>query len=122
MKVFISWSGDLSKQLAQTIRTWLPRTLQTVKPYFSPADIEKGSKWDNEISKELEQSSFGIIAMTREALKSHWISFEAGALSKQVDKSRVCAICFDLEPTDIQGPLSRFQAAKFTQQDIFQLV
>ncbi|MGA8494313.1 MAG: TIR domain-containing protein [Xanthobacteraceae bacterium] len=122
MKVFISWSGELSKQLAHAFRTWLPRMLQSVKPYFSPSDVEKGSKWDNEISKELEQSSFGIIAMTREALKSQWISFEAGALSKQVDKSRLCAICFDLEPTDIQGPLSRFQAAKFNRQEISQLV
>jgi hypothetical protein len=63
--------------------------MQMVKPYFSPADIEKGAKWDNEISKELERSAFGLIIMTRETLGSHWVSFEAAALSKQVDKARI---------------------------------
>src|SRR6516164_2994774 len=62
MKVFISWSGDRSKQLAEVIHWWLPNVLQFVKPYFTPADMEKGTRWDNEISKELGQSQIGIIA------------------------------------------------------------
>src|SRR5262245_56986911 len=122
MKVFISWSGDLSKALAQALRQWLPGTLQSVKPYFTPADIEKGAKWDNEISKELEETNYCIVAMTREALKSHWIVFEAGALSKETKRSRVCAICFDIDPTDIQGPLTRFQAIKWNKSEFRQVV
>jgi hypothetical protein len=103
MHVFISWSGDLSRQLAQAMRNWLPGTLQYVKPYFTPTDTEKGTKWDAEISKELERSQVCIIALTRESLNSQWIMFEAGAISRS--KSRVCAILFDLETTDVQGPL-----------------
>jgi hypothetical protein len=57
MRVFISWSGDLSRRLAEAIRNWLPNTLQYVKPYFTPDDIEKGKKWDNEISKALGESN-----------------------------------------------------------------
>lgn len=76
MKVFISWSGDRSKQLAEVIHWWLPNVLQFVKPYFTPADMEKGTRWDNEISKELGQSQIGIIAMTEENLASPWIMFE----------------------------------------------
>ncbi|HNR12540.1 MAG TPA: hypothetical protein PKM59_04405, partial [Thermodesulfobacteriota bacterium] len=53
-KVFISWSGDLSRKLGEALRNWLPATLQYVKPYFSPDDIEKGAKWNSEIAKELE--------------------------------------------------------------------
>ena len=64
--MFISWSGDRSKQLAEVIHWWLPNVLQFVKPYFTPADMEKGTRWDNEISKELGQSQIGIIAMTEE--------------------------------------------------------
>ncbi|MCK5605193.1 hypothetical protein KAR91_25100 [Candidatus Pacearchaeota archaeon] len=45
-KVFISWSGDLSRKLAQAVYDWLPGALQYVKPYFLPEDIEKGAKWD----------------------------------------------------------------------------
>jgi TIR domain len=122
MRVFISWSGDRSRKLAQAIRNWLPSTLQYVKPYFTPADIEKGSKWDNEISKELEKSNICIIALTRESLASQWIMFEAGAISRSVEKSRVYAILFDLEITDVQGPLERFQATKFSKDEIRQLL
>ncbi len=119
---FISWSGEPSKQLAQALRDWLPSTLQYVKPYFTPADIEKGTKWDNEISKELEASNVCIIALTRESLNSKWIMFEAGAISRSSDKARVCGILFDLEPTDIEGPLEKFQKTKFSKEDMFKLL
>jgi len=122
MKVFISWSGELSKQLAQALRQWLPGTLQSVRPYFTPADIDKGAKWESEISKELEDSGFSIIAMTKEALNSHWIAFEAGAVSKKAKESRVCAICFDLKSTDMKGPLTTFQAIQWNKDEFRQLV
>jgi hypothetical protein len=122
MKVFISWSGELSKQLGQALRQWLPGTLQSVRPYFTPADVDKGAKWESEISKELEASGFCIIAMTKEALSSQWIVFEAGAVSKEGKKSRVCAICFDLKSTDMKGPLTTFQAIQWTKAEFRQLV
>ncbi|WP_161594629.1 hypothetical protein [Marimonas lutisalis] len=42
--VFISWSGATSKRIAEELRGWIPATLQFAKPYFTPDDIEKGSK------------------------------------------------------------------------------
>ena len=30
MKVFISWSGDISRQVAKEFRTWLPRVIGKV--------------------------------------------------------------------------------------------
>ena len=68
MKVFISWSGDRSRQLAEVIREWLPNVMQFAKPFFTPADIDKGKRWNNDISKELGQSQIGIIVMTEENL------------------------------------------------------
>ena len=53
MKVFISWSGDRSRQLAEVIHWWLPHVMQFTKPYFSPSDIDKGKRWSDDISKEL---------------------------------------------------------------------
>src|SRR5262245_58517958 len=61
MRVFISWSGDHSKQLGAAIHWWLRKVLQFTRPYFTPANIDKGARWANEISKELEQSKIGII-------------------------------------------------------------
>ena len=118
MRVFISWSGEPSKQLAEAIREWLPNTLSYVRPFFTPEDIEKGANWAQEISTELKQSSFCVIASTRESLNSNWIMFEAGAISSSVEKSRVCAILFGIGPTDLKGPLAAFQATKFSKGDI----
>ncbi len=122
MKIFISWSGECSKALAEALREWLPGVIQAVKPYFTPDDVTKGSRWNTEISKELEESRVGLICLTRDNLREPWIMFEAGALSKNLDKSRVCPILFGVEPTDIKGPLVQFQAAKFKKEDIKKVV
>jgi hypothetical protein len=87
MKVFISWSGDQSQQLGEVIREWLPNVLHSVEPYFTPSDTDKGARWDNEISKELGQSQIGIFVMTKEALTSSWVMFEAGAIPRWLMKA-----------------------------------
>ncbi len=120
MKVFISWSGDQSHKLAGLLNTWIPSVIQAAKPYFSP-DTPKGSRWNNEISKELEDSKVGIICLTRDNLQSDWIMFEAGALSKNVEQSKVCPLLFGIEPTDVKGPLESFQMAKFNKGEMKKL-
>lgn len=122
MKVFISWSGDLSNKIAEAYNMWLPGALQSVKPYFTPSDIEKGARWSTEISKELETSEVGVLFITRENLGSEWLLYEAGALSKRLEKSRVCPVIFGLTPTDLQAPLRQFQATEFNREDFKKLL
>jgi hypothetical protein len=110
MKVFISWSGERSRAVAEAFRVWLPNVIQTVDPWVSLADIEKGARWSTEITAQLEACSVGLICLTPENLSAHWLLFEAGALSKTVDKTFVCPYLLNLQPTDIQGPLAQFQA------------
>lgn len=121
-KVFLSWGGELSRKLTEALREWLPAALQYVKPYFTPDDVEKGAKWNAEIAKELETSNIGIICLTRDNTERPWILFEAGALSKSVDKSRVCTLLFNLESTDLKGPLTNFQCTRFAKEDFKKLV
>ena len=118
MKIFISWSGELSKEIAEILRQWIPGVIQAAKPYYSPDDITKGTRWSSEISKELDASKVGIICLTKDNLNSSWIMFEAGALSKNLEKSKVCPILFGIEPSDIKGPLIQFQASKFSKKEI----
>lgn len=121
-KVFISWSGELSKKLAEEVRIWLPGVLQFVKPYFTPNDIEKGARWSTEIASELECSDAGIICLTKDNLNKPWILFEAGALSKNFGKANVCTILFNLDTADLTGPLTSFQATKFDKTDFKNLL
>lgn len=122
MKVFISWSGETSKKVAGAIREWLPTVLQTVKPYFTPSDIEKGTRWSSDIAKELDDSMAGIFCVTSQNLNSQWLMFEAGAISKKVEQSLVCPILIGLENSDISGPLTQFQTTLFEKSDFKRLV
>ncbi|MCF7479806.1 TIR domain-containing protein [Vibrio parahaemolyticus] len=122
MKIFISWSGDTSRRVAEAIREWLPTVLQTVQPYFTPSDIEKGTRWSSDIAAELDGSMAGIFCVTRENLNSQWLMFEAGAISKKVDQSLVCPILIGMDNSDINGPLTQFQTTLFEKSDVKRLV
>lgn len=122
MKVFISWSGEQSKEIGLAFKNWIPAVIQAVKPYFSSSDIDKGSRWASEISKELEQSRVGLICLTRENLEAPWIMFESGALSKSIENSKVCPMLFGVETTDLTGPLVQFQATVFNKVEVRKLM
>lgn len=121
MKIFVSWSGELSKQIAQTLRTWLPRLIQSLEVFYSPEDIEKGDNWDTKISQELSTCNYGIICLTSENTTAPWVHFEAGALAKALE-SRVSTLLVNIKPSDIKGPLSRYQATRMEKDDFFQLI
>lgn len=122
MKVFISWSGDVSFQVAKILKEWIPCIIQEAQPYFSSEDIDKGARWSTDIAKELETASFGILCVTKDNLQSQWLNFEAGALSKAIDKSKVCPLLFHLKPSDISNsPILQFQMANVEKQDVFKL-
>jgi ribosomal protein L7/L12 len=122
MKLFISWSGDRSRLMALALRDWLPLVLYYVQPWLSEIDIEAGKRWSVEIAKQLEESNFGLICLTRENVESNWILFEAGALAKSLDKGAVVPFLFDLDFSDITGPLSQFQAKKVNKDSTFEIV
>jgi hypothetical protein len=122
MQIFISWSGERSLQVAKALRIWLPRVIQPSKPWMSETDLEKGIRWETEIGTMLELMKFGIICLTAENLDSRWINFEAGAISKTVEKTFVCTYLIDLKPTDIQGPLSQFNHTRAEKEDTRRLV
>ncbi|MCG6122046.1 MAG: toll/interleukin-1 receptor domain-containing protein [Microvirga sp.] len=122
MKVFISWSGARSKAVAIALRDWLPMTLSYVKPWVSDKDIGAGDRWAQSIAGELETSNFGIICITPENLRSEWILFEAGALSKSMLDAKVIPLLFGLELRDLSGPLSQFQAQKVEMEGMMEVV
>ena len=121
MKVFVSWSGDLSKKYAAFLKNWLEQCIQSVEVFFSAEDIEKGETWHTKLSNELRDTNFGIVCLTSENVNAPWIHFEAGALSKMLD-SRVATLAINVNFSDIKGPLSTFQATKLEKDDIFQLL
>lgn len=122
MRVFISWSGDRSKGLAQALKDWLPLVLHYVEPWMSEASIDAGQRWGIAVAKELEACNYGIICVTRENLNAPWVLFEAGALAKSLEDSQVIPLLLDLDFKDISGPLAQFQAKKAEKDGIEEVV
>lgn len=122
MKVFISWSGNTSLKVAQMLREWLPYVINSIEPYVSSEDIDKGARWSTDIAKELEDSTFGILCVTKDNLEAPWLSFEAGALSKTIEKSFVAPFLFDIKRSEVQGPILQFQSTIFDKDDIKKMV
>lgn len=78
------------------------------------------------LASDLEGITWGdirkkIICLTPENTMAPWINFEAGAIAKSLD-SKVSALMINIKPSDIKGPLSRYQATRFEKQDFFQLL
>jgi len=122
MKVFISWSGEKSRKVAELFKDWLPCVIQSAEPWISSEDIEKGKKWLTEINNALGDTNFGIICLTQSNANKPWILFETGALAKGLEGSHVCTFLVDISPTDIGGPLAQFQFTQFNKKSIHQLI
>ncbi len=108
MKVFISWSGDRSKRVAVLLDEWLECVIQSLDPWVSSKDIDRGSLWFSEISDQLANTTVGIVCLTKENKDKPWILFESGALAKGLSSNRVCTFLIDLKPTDLKDPLAQF--------------
>jgi TIR domain len=123
MKVFISWSGTLSKYVAEELKSWLPCVLWYVEPYVS-SDTLKGGRWRDTVARELESSDYGILCVTPENISSEWLHFEAGALSKKMEASYVSPFLVRVSPNGLtHGPLSQFQATvHYDYDDVLKLV
>lgn len=122
MKILISWSGSTSQAVAQALKEWIPGPINAAEPWLSSSDIAAGARWAAELAEQLQDTHFGVTCLTPDNLGSLWIQFEAGALSKTIDRSRVVPYLTRIRPAEIQGPLSVFQAVNADKDGTRKLV
>jgi hypothetical protein len=123
VKVFISWSGHRSHDVADALAAWLKKVVQSAEPWVS-SDLERGVKWLAEISKSLDAHSIGILCVTPGNVGAPWLNFEAGALSKQIaDDVRVIPYLLDFRSaSELQPPLGQFNASLADEDGTHDLV
>ncbi len=96
-KIFISWSGKYSKEIAKTIKKTLEKTVfenTDLECFVSDQDIASGSDWWEKIKKELRKCKLGILCITKENLQAPWLYYEAGAMiARQVDSIPLLVSC-----------------------------
>jgi hypothetical protein len=126
VKVFISWSQDLARDVAVALREWLPLLFDRVEPWASDTDIAAGQRGLAQIEAELGNTKFGIVVVTAANQHAPWLNFEAGALSKTIPgdiEQRVVPLMVDLRgPTQLTGPLSQFQAKAADREGVKSLL
>lgn len=123
MKLFISWSGRRSKEIAKILYDWIPQILQSVTPFMSDVDVQSGERSLDIINTSLKDTSFGILIVTKDNMDNPWLNYEAGALYKGLDGNHVVPILFEgMKFSDIQGPLTQFQGKIFEKDSIFKLI
>jgi hypothetical protein len=122
LSVFLSWSGEPSHRIASILRDWLPSVVPSVEPWISSEDIEKGARWSAEIASQLDSTDFGIICVVPSNLREPWLNFEAGAISKSLERARVAPLLAGVAKSDVPGPLSQFQMTALEKEDMRRLV
>lgn len=122
MNVFISWSGDLSREVGTILANWFERYVQGANIWISTNNIGAGTMWFQQIKSTLDQTSIGIICLTRSNHNNPWILFEAGAIAKGTESNRVCPLLIDMATSELQAPLSQFNATKLEKVAFKKLV
>ena len=121
MKVFLSWSGEISRSVAELLQEWIPDVINIIQPWVSSEDIRGGDRWLSKLLEQLDESDFGILCCTAEAVTSAWLLFEAGALAKHLN-SRVVPLLIDIRVEDLPDPLKNFQARAISESGLKALV
>ena len=123
MKIFISWSDETSHVVALALGDWIPSVIQAVETAVSPEDIRKGTRWVNDVSKELNQTSLGILCVVPGNIGAPWLNFEAGALLKFIDGSNVIPLLIDVERSELDnGPLAQFPSVIFGKNNMYHVL
>ena len=122
MKIFVSWSKEPSKKIAEELKHFIEMTLPGTSVWMSEVDIGKGKRWGREIAEQLEATNLGVVCCTENNLLEPWLHFEAGALSKSVSEGMVFPVCFGFGFEQLPSTLAQFQATKFERTEILKLV
>ena len=113
MQVFISWSGDQSRLVADALEKAIRHIVRGASTFISTHDIDPGERWETRVSEELEKSNHAVLCITRDNQTAPWLNYEAGALGKLVGTSKVIPYTLGFPPNELRsGPLTRFQGVQ----------
>ncbi len=124
MKLFFSWSGEISNEFAKRVRDWIDPVLgkKDLEIFISTEDIKVGEKWKNSLESILNEAGLGILFLTSENVNSPWIGFEAGWLAQRLDDQTIIPFYLDISPEMVEGPLAWFQGIEANEKGMLDLM
>lgn len=124
-QIFLSWSGELSRQIAIALQRWIDVVFESLHAWVSDTDIALGARSIKSIEESLDQSIGGLLILTVENQTSPWVNFEAGALSRQFESrdGRVIPLLVDATHMgQLKAPLNVFQGQMLTREGMLRVV
>jgi len=123
--VAICWSRandrcEESRSVARALHDWLPKVDARIVPWMSEISIPAGTLWLQELRRCIESAVVGVLCVTKDCLRSPWIHFEAGMLSRS-ESGRVVPYVFRVDQELVEKPLKDFQvvaASRTGTQDL----
>ena len=112
---FISYSST-DQQFASYVRDELQR--RNLDVFMASASLVPGSQWAPEILTALRNSSWVILLASRAACQSAFVNQEIGGAL--VSSKKLVPIIWDMEPSELPGWASRFQALNLRGLDAYQ--
>lgn len=126
MKLFISWSGKLSKEVGKALKNWLNDSVfktENLHIFYSEEDIGAGLDWLHVIKEELLSSDCALIILTQDNIDAPWLNFEAGSIAiSGKDDRRTIPLFIDTDTGSTRSPLRHFQGATLSKSDIRKLI
>ena len=110
VRVFLSWSGESSRQVARALCEGMEQLSDRLEPWLSQ-DLEPGTEWANTLIPEIKKAKLAVLCLTRLNVGASWISFESGAYYGARLGKGVIPYLLDIPSTELKFPLALFQAA-----------
>jgi hypothetical protein len=108
VRVFMSWSGETSLQIAKAICEGIVLLSDRLEPWLSE-DLEPGEQWASTLIPEIRKARLAILCLTRRNKGAAWIAFETGAYYSSRSGQVVVPLLFDITPAEVEFPLGLFQ-------------
>lgn len=122
-EVFISWSGEYSKDIASNLKNILELVFENedITVFMSEKDIGSGAEWFQIIKSHLNNSCCVIIVLTKENLNAPWVLFEAGAMAMRYEEKRIIPLLFEVS-IKADNPLYHYNRIKYSKEGFDKMI
>lgn len=119
-KLFISWSKDISREIAIELEQFIETVSSDFNVFSSTKHLQKGTRLIGEIESYLENSYCGIFIVTPQNLRSEWLHYELGYLRSRGVKT--VPLLFGVSKNELSDLFSNLTFVIFGKENFWKLL